>query len=186
MNILFLLTYYHPHLSGLTVAARNRAEGLAERGHRVSVVCSRHKKELPEEEEVRGVRVIRLPVAWRAGKGVWMRGYTRRVLREAGVADVLVQCLPVSPPEAVSAAVAARRSAKPLILDYACDLRLPRGWKARGVEAAVFQGHLVAGRAARAIVVSTQSYAEASPFLTRFRDLLRVIPLTMLIPPPDP
>ncbi|MCL4782855.1 MAG: glycosyltransferase family 4 protein [Bryobacterales bacterium] len=186
VNIVFLLTYYHPHLSGLTIATGNRAEGLSKRGHRVTVISSRHKKELPEEEVVRGVRVIRLPVAWRAGKGVWMRGYTRRVPREAKDADVLVQCLPVSPPEAVGAAIAARRSAKPLILDYACDLRLPGGWKARAIEAAVFQGHLVAGRAARAIVVSTQSYAAASPFLTRFQDRLRVIPLTMRIPNPDP
>ncbi len=185
MNIVFLLTYYHPHLSGLTIAARNRAEGLAERGHRVTVIASRHKAELPAEEMLHGVRVIRLPVALRAGKGVWMRGYTRRALAEAETADVLVQCLPVSPPEAVGAAFAARRGSKPLVLDYACDLHLPGGWKARAVEAAVFQGHLVAGRAARAIVVSTASYAGASPFLRRFRDRLRILPLTIRIPQPD-
>lgn len=185
MNIVFLLTYYHPHLSGLTVATRNRAEGLAAMGHRVTVICSRHRAELPPEEIVNGVRVIRLPVNLRVGKGVWMHGYARRVLREAEAADALVQCLPVSPLEAVGAAIAARRSAKPLILDYACDLHLPGGWKGRAVEAAVFQGHLIAGRTARAIVVSTASYAAASPFLKRFHDRLRIVPLTMRIPQPD-
>lgn len=186
MNILFLLTYYHPHLSGLTIAARNRAEGLAERGHRVTVICSRHRVDLPEEEVVRGVRVIRLPVGLRVGKGVWMRGYRRCALREANAADALVQCLPVSPLEALGAVAAARRSGTPLLLDYACDLHLPGGWKGRMTEAAVFQGHLSAGRAARAIVVSTASYAEASPFLSRFRGKVRIVPLTMRIPLPDP
>ncbi|MCC6264744.1 MAG: glycosyltransferase family 4 protein [Bryobacterales bacterium] len=186
VKIVFLLTYYHPHLSGLTIATRNRAEGLAERGHRVTVICSRHRAELPLEEAVRGVRVIRLPVSLRMGKGVWMRGYRRCALREASMADALVQCLPVSPLEALGAVAAARRGGTPLLLDYACDLYLPGGWKGRAVEAAVFQGHLAAGRAASAIAVSTASYAEASPFLSRFRDKVRVVPLTMRIPQPDP
>lgn len=185
MNVLFLLTYYHPHLSGLTIATQNRAEGLAELGHQVTVICSRHRPDLAAEEVVRGVRVLRLPVQLRFGKGVWMPGYARRVSEEAKRADALVQCLPVSPLEALAAASAAKKSGKPLILDYACDLHLPGGWRARAMEAVVFQGHRVAGRAARAIVTSTESYAAASPFLSRFRARLRILPLTIRIPEVD-
>lgn len=154
-------------------------------GHQVTVICARHREELAEKEVVRGVRVLRLPVRMRFGKGVWMPGYAHRVSEEAKRTDALVQCLPVSPLEALGAASAARKSGKPLILDYACDLHLPGGWKARAMEAVVFEGHSVAGRAARAIVTSTESYAAASPFLTRFRDRLRILPLTIRIPEAD-
>ncbi len=185
VKILFLVTYYHPHLSGLTIAARNRAEGLAARGHEVTVICSQQRRELAREEIAGGVRVLRLPVRMRFGKGVWMPGYARCALKEARRSDVVVQCLPVSPPEALASTWAARRGGKPLILDYACDVRLPGGLKSRIIEAAVGRGHSVAARSARAIVVSTASYAKASPFLRRFSDRLRVVPLTIRIPSAD-
>ena len=62
MNWLFLLTYYRPHISGLTQSAANRAEVLAARGHSVTVLTSQHSTLLPMEEEVRGVR--------RGGRGI--------------------------------------------------------------------------------------------------------------------
>jgi glycosyltransferase involved in cell wall biosynthesis len=186
VNLLYLLTYYHPHLSGLTIAARNRVEGLAARGHRVTVVCSQHKQGLLLRESLPGVEIVRVPVRFRSGKGVWMPGLRARLREHAAVADALVQCLPVSPMEAWASAGVSRALRKPLVLDYACDLQLPGGWGARLTEAAVMRGHLAAGRQARAIVVSTQSYADASPFLTRFPEKLRIVPLTMRIGTPEP
>lgn len=181
MNLLFLLTYYHPHLSGLTIAARNRAEGLAARGHRVTVICSQHKAALPLRESPQGVEIVRVPVRFRSGKGVWMPGLRACVREHAAGADAMVQCLPVSPMEAWTAAGVSRALGKPLVLDYACDLHLPGGWLARLTEAAVLRGHMAAGKQARAMVVSTRSYADASPFLTRFPEKLRIVPLTMRI-----
>jgi glycosyltransferase involved in cell wall biosynthesis len=40
MRILSVLTYYHPHWTGLTAFARRIAEGLVVRGHRVTVVAA--------------------------------------------------------------------------------------------------------------------------------------------------
>ena len=42
MKILHALTYYHPHLSGLTIYVERLAETLAARGHEVTVATSRH------------------------------------------------------------------------------------------------------------------------------------------------
>ncbi len=159
MNWLFLLTYYRPHISGLTQSAANRAEALAARGHSVTVLTSQHAALLPMEEEVRGVRVLRRPVALRAGKGVLMSGYHSMLGDLMEASDAVVLWLPATPPEAWSAARWARRLGKPLVIDYACDLRLPGTWTARLLESIAGWGHGVAAEAACAIVVGTEDYA---------------------------
>jgi glycosyltransferase involved in cell wall biosynthesis len=184
-RVLFLLTYCHPHISGLTIANMNRAEELAARGYAVSVLCSRNRAGLPLEETLRGVRVRRVPVRFRLGKGVWMPGYGRRLMEEAARHDVLVQCLPASPVEAWGAARAARKLRKPLVVDYACDLQLPGGLSARAIEMAAEWGHQMAARQARAMVVSTADYARHSPFASQYLGKMRNIPLTIRISRPD-
>ena len=57
MRILFLLTYYYPHWTGLTRYAGRIAEGLAARGHEVHALAVRHDPDLPLEEVIGGVRV---------------------------------------------------------------------------------------------------------------------------------
>ena len=117
MRLLFLLTYYRPHLSGLTVAAARRAEALAARGHAVTVLTSRENAAWPLEETLRGVRVVRLPVIWRAGKGVLLSGYRARLGGLAAECDAVVLCLPGTPLEAWSAALWTRRLGKPLLIE---------------------------------------------------------------------
>ena len=68
MKILFSLTYYYPHISGLTIYAQRLAEALAARGHQVTVLTSQHDPALPREDEHQGVRIVRVPVTFRIGK----------------------------------------------------------------------------------------------------------------------
>ena len=42
MRILMALDYYRPNVSGLTLYVEHLAEGLANRGHAVSVLTHRH------------------------------------------------------------------------------------------------------------------------------------------------
>ena len=51
MKILFILTYYRPHVSGLTIYVERLARALAERGHAVTVLTSHYTKDLPYEEQ---------------------------------------------------------------------------------------------------------------------------------------
>ena len=60
MKILSILTYYYPHWTGLTAYAKRIGEGLAARGHRVTVLTTRHHRSLPQEEVTHGVRIVRL------------------------------------------------------------------------------------------------------------------------------
>ena len=54
MKILIVLTYYRPHISGLTIYAERLAKAFARRGHQVTILTSQFKKELPSEEVVEG------------------------------------------------------------------------------------------------------------------------------------
>ena len=69
MRILFALTYYRPHVSGLTIYVQRLAEALAARGHVVTVLTSHYDPGLPREEWIDGVRVVRAPVLFRISKG---------------------------------------------------------------------------------------------------------------------
>jgi len=60
MKLLMVLTYYYPHWTGLSVYARLLAEGLARRGHQVTVLTSQYDKTLPKAEVHEGVRIVRL------------------------------------------------------------------------------------------------------------------------------
>ena len=72
MKVLVVLTYYRPHTSGLTIYAERLAKGLAQRGHQVTVMTSQFDRSTPLEEEKDGVRIVRVPVAFRVSKGVIM------------------------------------------------------------------------------------------------------------------
>ena len=51
-DLVAVLTYYTPYVSGLTNVARDVAEGLAAHGFRVTVVTSQHDRRLPTEEHL--------------------------------------------------------------------------------------------------------------------------------------
>ncbi|MDE3091739.1 MAG: glycosyltransferase, partial [Chloroflexota bacterium] len=59
MRILIVLTYYRPHISGLTIYVERLARALAQRGHRVTVFTSHYDPSLPRQEVIDGVTVIR-------------------------------------------------------------------------------------------------------------------------------
>src|ERR1700688_4000671 len=72
MRILVALTYYRPHVSGLSIYAERLARGLVRRGHAVTVLTSRFHPSLPAREWLHGVEVMRVPVLTKVSKGVIM------------------------------------------------------------------------------------------------------------------
>jgi P4 family phage/plasmid primase-like protien len=68
-DVLMVLNYYAPYVSGLTESARHLAEELVRRGRRVAVVTARHRRSLPAFERINGVDVTRCTVLARVSKG---------------------------------------------------------------------------------------------------------------------
>lgn len=172
MRILFLTTYYHPHSSGITACLRRVARGLAQRGHTVTVLTSRHDPELREEEWVEGVRVMRLPVLLRVSKGPVMPTFFAALLPQLGAHDVVHVYLPFF--EAAYTALA-NRGRKPLILTNNADLYLPAGLTNRLAGVVVNMMQRFAARRADWLCSYTWDYACHSYLLSRFLEKTLVI-----------
>lgn len=184
MRILFVLTYYRPHVSGLTIYVERLAKELARRGHSVTVLTSQYERQLTREETVDGVKVIRSPVLFRVSKGVIMPTFGFQATRLVRQHDVISLHLPQF--DAAGVAARGRLMKKPTTLTYHCDLTLPPGIFNRVVNQVVHVMNDLAGRAADAIVAYTQDFADHSPYLARFARKVRVIPPPVEIPTAAP
>ncbi len=182
MKILLTLTYYRPHVSGLTIYAERLAKALVERGHDVTVLASRHHDELPGDEVVEGIRVVRVPVVFRVSKGPVMPTLPREAIRLIREHDIVSVHLPMF--EAAGFAVLGRVLRKPVILTYHCDLLLPPGLFNRVIDTTVFASNWLAGRMANGFVAYTRDYADHSRVLRRFRRKITVIPPPVVMPAP--
>jgi glycosyltransferase involved in cell wall biosynthesis len=166
VKILFILTYYRPHVSGLTIYVERLARALAARGHEVTILTSRYNRSLPADEIMDGVRVVRVPVWLRFNKGVFMPGFAAVALREIGRADVVSIHLPQV--EAALSALLTRLKGRKPIITYHCDLEMPPVWYGKIVDRVTFWNNIIAGKLADAIVAYTADFARHSPFLSRF------------------
>lgn len=176
MKILFALTYYRPHLSGLTVFAARLAEALAARGHVLTVLTSQHTPQLPRDEIVEGVSVVRVPVALRVGKGALMPSYARRARTLLREHELVVIHLPATPAETMVLPILARfGSRRPVVSIHYCDVRLPGRLFARALDRAVYLSNRAAVALSDRVVTLTEDYARHSPLLRAARGKLDVI-----------
>ena len=81
MNILIVTTYYSPYKSGMSEYAKILAEGLAKKGHKVTVLTSRFRRDLHENETVNRVIIRRIPVLMKISKGVIMPTFVSELRR---------------------------------------------------------------------------------------------------------
>ena len=181
-DLVVVLTYYTPYVSGLTNVARDLAEGLAARGWRVCVVASKHDPGLPTQEIVNGVRVVRAPVLARVGKGTIGLNLTRLALREMRRSAVANLHLPL-----VEAGLLARLSPVPVVTTYHCDVSLPTSdgpVLRRAVNAlqhrAIDLSSRVALRRSTTAVVSSEDYARHSRMWSAIEGAM------VAVPPPCP
>ena len=173
MKILFALTYYLPHMSGLTIYAERLAKALIKEGHYVTIMTSQYDSQFPIEEVIDGVRVVRVPVWMRISKGVLMPAFGHiagKLLREHDVVHLHL-------PQFDSARVVLRGwlQRKPIVITYHCDLKLPRtifNWFAN--QSVLIMNNIAAVFTDR-IVTYTRDYAEHSRFIMRFKKKLSVI-----------
>jgi glycosyltransferase involved in cell wall biosynthesis len=176
MRILFALTYYRPHISGLTNHVASLAEELAARGHSVAVLTSRHDPTLLLAECLQGVEVKRVPVAFRIGKGPMMRSYAKAARVALRERDVVVINLPASPAETVLLPLLARWNGIPVIAISHCDLHLPRGLINRCANLVGNACNFVAGFLAQTVVTHSEDYGTSSPLVRAFSRKAKAIP----------
>lgn len=176
MKILIGITYYYPNISGVSLYAKRLAEGLTQKGHQVTVITSRHLNSLPTEEEINQVKVIRVPVNFKIGKGVLMFRLPFVVFKEAKTAQIINCHLPQF--ESFVFALIGKLLRKKVFLTHHTDLS---GWKGilnRISEASVWFGQLFSGFLCDKIIPYTKDYADHSWYLRLFKNKL-----TFVLPP---
>jgi glycosyltransferase involved in cell wall biosynthesis len=183
MRILTVLTYYRPHTSGLTIYAERLAHAFVARGHEVTVFTTQYQDNLPLEEFQDGVHIIRVPVAVRVSKGVIAPRFGWMATRLVRQHDVVHLHLPQF--DAPGVALRAQLMHKPTVLTYHCDLSLPEGAFNYVVNQVVHTMNHLAARLTDCIVTYTQDYADNSPFLSRYKDKLEIVPPPVLLPQVD-
>ncbi len=180
MKILIVLTYYRPHISGLTIYAERLAKAFAHHGHEVTILTSQFDKSLSREEVIEGVRIIRAPVLFRLSKGVIMPNFGWLASRLVSHADVIQLHLPQF--DAAGISLRSRLLKKPTVITYHCDLLLPPGLFNRAANLAVSFMNWLTAIFTHRIVTYTQDYADNSEYLRPQNKKVVIIPPPVELP----
>ena len=150
----------------------------------MTVLTSRHTKDLPSEEMLDGVRVVRLYSLGRFSRGMIVPALPAVFRSLAEEHDVVQLHTPL--PEALMLAILARGRGRPVVMTHHGDVVMPT-WRRSSpyLESAAFAVLLGAGKLSRAVTAYNSDYAESSRLLGRLRERVTVIPPPVDLPPPD-
>lgn len=169
LRILMFMGYYLPYVSGMTIYAQRLAEGLVRRGHQVTILCAHHQKDIPLDEWMNGVRVVRSRVLFRFRKGSVMPLFwydLRRLLREH---DIFHRHVPGLLDAYISTKLA-KSLGKPVLITHHCDIYLPFSLLNDAVQTAMHTELRYAGQLADKIITYSQDYAAYSRFLSLYKE----------------
>ena len=183
LKILISLLYYYPHLTGLTYYVQLIAEELARRGHQVTVLTARYRRDLPREAVMHnGVRVVRLWAPIRISRGVIMPAYPwalARLLRGHDVVSIHTPML-----ETALVSLLAGMAGAKVIPTHHGDLVLPAGLMNRLIAKIMFAFYAFMARRAPC-VIGGPDYADNSYYLRPFLDKFEAIYPPIRIPKPN-
>lgn len=174
MKILFLLTYYYPHWTGLSQYAQRLAEALTRKDYSITVLTVQHSRDLDQTERYRGVEIHRKPYLFRLSRTLVSPQLIFSFWKEIGASDKVVVYLPFS--EVLIVALIARLLGKRLFLVHNGDLKLPSGFINSFIESFYYFSTRMAILLAKAVIIQTEDYAASSKLLRPFRDKWEVIP----------
>lgn len=186
LNILICLLYYLPHRTGMQLYIQRIAEELVRRGHRVTVLCARHKPELQRDEMINGVRVVRLtPLPFAVSRGMYMPAYpwaAYKLMRQHDVVSIHTPML-----ETALVSVLGMLTGRKVVPTHHGDLILPPGVFNRVITAIMFAFYRFMAWRAPTVIAYSEDYANNSYYLGPVRKKVRPIypPITMPAPNPE-
>jgi glycosyltransferase involved in cell wall biosynthesis len=183
MKILSVLTYYHPHWTGLTAIAKRIAEGLAARGHAVTILTTQHDRTLPLESNEAGVRIVRLRPVGRLSRGLVAPAFAPVAARLIAEHEVVQIHTPLMECALVAGLCRVRR--RPLLMTHQGDLVMPPGLGNQLVQK-TGNGMLgLTARLARRITAHSPDYVAHSSFLRPYAEKVVAIYPPVEIPEAD-
>jgi glycosyltransferase involved in cell wall biosynthesis len=184
LRILICLLYYLPHRTGMQLYIQRIAEELVRRGHEVTILAARHQLDLPRDEMVNGVRVIRLTAPpFPISRGMIMPAYPWASLALMWLHDVVSVHTPML--ETALLAWMARLVKKPIVITHHGDLLLPKGFANRIIQNTMFAFYRILAGDAKRIIAYSQDYADHSYYLQPYKDKVSVVYPPITMPPPN-
>lgn len=184
MKILVTLTFYYPHWTGLTAYAKRLAEGMAARGHSVTVLASQHTPDLARDEVINGVRVVRLPFIARVSRTVVMPSFPAVIAKLIAEHDIVHIHTPM--PETLLITGLARALGKPSVITHQGDVVMPAGWFNQTIQVAMDSTMSAGMQLSSRVVVHSGDYGRHSTFLAPISRKLDAIYPPVEIPAPQP
>jgi len=179
MNIVMLTTYYHPHVSGLTLYFQRLAEEYVELGHNVTILCAQHDKNLKNKEIIKGVKVIRTPYLFKINKGMILHKIIIDAWKPLKEADVLHNNLPSI--EALPVVILAKLFRKPIVTTYVCDITLPKFFGSKLLDKIIDINHHLVLRLSDTVASFTLDFAKHSRVLKGYyKNTVEVLPIVEL------
>jgi glycosyltransferase involved in cell wall biosynthesis len=174
MKILFLLTYYRPHWTGLTKYAARLAEVLSKK-NKVEVLCVQHNKDTPVKEIISGVNVYREPYIFKFSRSLIAPFLPVKLYQRLLRNDVLIIYLPFL--EVYPAVLLAKLLGKKIYLVHNGDLVLPsnEGVVSRLTECLYYFVTDLSIKLSDGVVVQTEDYSLHSKLLVRNRGKWKII-----------
>lgn len=178
MRVLTTISYYAPHISGLTICAQRLMTALTERGFSFVVLTSASSGAQPGKGEQNKVMVRRVPVWVTLGKVPIMPRYPLELWREIRKTELIWIHLPQA--EGILTASLAKLTRKPVVTTMHCLPLLPSGW-----QRLLFQGlfdflNNVVIRMSDQVVYTSRDYAENTKELLHVSDKSHYIYLPVL------
>lgn len=165
MKILFSITYYHPYVSGLTLAASRWAEGLKKKGHRVRVLCLSGI----------GPGVIAARPLVRVSKGFLSWDWIIQSWHQVRQNDVVVINLPQF--EGIIPALFGRVFGKRVVAIYHCEIVMP------SIQWILEISHMMTLLLSDVVVSYTRDYAKHSKLLKVLKLLKQGNKIKTIVPP---
>lgn len=160
------------------------AEALVRRGHEVTILTARHHIDLPRDETINGVRLVRLWAPIRVSRGMIMPAYPWAAWGLIRSHDVVWMHTPML--ETALVALLTGMQGKQVISTHHGDLILPGGFFNRFVRWFTFENYRVLAKRAARLIAYSHDYADHSYYLKPFRDKVSVIYPPIQVPDPDP
>lgn len=156
MKILVPITYYAPHWTGLTALATNLCEGLARRGHEVTVLTSQYDRSLPRVEERNGVLVLRVRSVGQLSRTQIMPSFPLEFTRLLRGTELLHVHSPM--PEIGLLVAIASVFRLPTVITHQGDIFLPAGLFNRAVRIAMDTSTAIGASLADRITTLNEDY----------------------------
>ncbi|MGH7203541.1 MAG: glycosyltransferase family 4 protein [Candidatus Levyibacteriota bacterium] len=175
-KILISLTYYSPHISGLTLSIEHLAEALANDGYAITILTTQHHKQLRRTEVINNVHVIRVPFLFRLSKGFFMPSFLNKAIHALQkTEDVMI----VQPQvEGLLLAVLAKMMGKKIHCLYICEVHLSGGMDTQIVAYVLRLINSVTLLFADSVSTLTDDFAKHNAVLQQFaKDVTGIFPI---------